>query len=119
MNNAFDSTTILAAGDSITVHEQFLGYNSGVASVELSNDGGTNPLTAFKVQGQDHPNGEFYDLDYSGSSTISGAPASLAHGAKAHLRLTVTGIYAIRFVASSTLGTTVSVRGGASNSQNH
>lgn len=121
MNLKFEHQMTIAPTVTTTVSQVLLNYQALRGSVEISNDGDTNALTGFDVQCQDHPDGEFYTV-LSGSDfgtpndfmvySSSNSPATLAEGTKAHLRLNLNGIFALRFQATSTSGTKVTVRGG-------
>lgn len=124
MNKKFEQSIVLHAAESTVLLQLSLDYVAYLGSIEISNDG-ANATTAFSLQVQDHPNGEFYTV-LSGSDfaslpdndflrfCTSNVPNSLASAAKSHIRINANGINAVRLTATSTLGTTVSVRGGFS-----
>lgn len=124
MNKRFEITTPLAAAVATAFQEEIVDYMAYRGAIEISNTG-ANPTTAFSVQVQDHPDGEFYTI-LSGSDfgtlpdndfltfSSTNTPDALAAGAKAHLHINMNGLFAIRFQATSTLGTTIVIRGGFS-----
>lgn len=122
MNLKFEHSQVLAPAEATSILQQVLDYVAYLGSIEISNDG-ANATTAFSLQVQDHPHGEFYTV-LSGSDfgtpniflqySSTNSPASLTSNSKAHLRLNLNGIYAMRLIATSTSGTTISVRGGSS-----
>lgn len=122
MRNSFETPAAVAVTTTTTIltvdHLDRLPY----VNFEVENASATVALSAFKVQLQDHPSGEWYDFittwtaDHYTQLWLSGAPATLAATAKAHAILFIGAAYGMRFVATVASGTgSVKIRGAAGN----
>jgi hypothetical protein len=108
----------------LVVGELTLGGQALAVNVEVVNALGGSTLSAFSVELQDHPEGEWYsylsgaDFDAaSGNLTFvtTTGPQELPANAKAHAHINPRAAYAIRFkaagVAAAAPASTVTVRG--------
>jgi hypothetical protein len=92
-----------------------------IVDIEVQNTG-ANAFTDFRIQLQDHLEGEFYDyllaadfVSPSNSNMLfsSSDPSILAGGAKAHITFRVNSAYAFKVLAKRTSATTATVMGNA------
>ena len=122
MSSIFASAPDAAVGTTDTVLVTYAGAVFSAINVEMKNTGAT-AINTFRVQLQDHHEGEWYNYvggaDFDASSPGEGVlwvmhtrPDSLAPGATTHLRVDIGAAYGFRLIATVASGsTTITLRG--------
>lgn len=106
----------LAAANEDEIGRMILAGRVERAHLNVANTGPTNAFTALRIQSQAHPNANFEDLLTSAQLTagtaivdllvaVSANPTTLIAGADANIIFLPNSAYAVRVLATSTLGT--------------